>query len=352
MPDSSVELMEVTGVIISNALDVQIRHFCCPKPANDELVVKVELCGICTPEQRVYRGTKAVYPYWGGHELCGIVQDLPSNYRGAIRRGDRVAVALMRRCGKCHACRVGLDNHCAYINPQSRLGLPSGPGGLADRIVIQPYKAFVIPSTIPAERAALAEPIACVLRSIDRAALQSGAFVAVIGAGTMGLIHTALLTLKGYQVFVVDDNIGSYGQALAAGASHVGPISDLSSLTTTKAFNGGWGFDAMFCTRSGPHAIEGAVSAMARGGRIVLYQSIQDSAAITLDANLFHYRELQLIGTIAQTERDFAGAIQTLTDHSAKFDFLRVEVVSMERSAEAYKRSIQPQINRVLIDFR
>ena len=48
-------------------------------PPTHSILVKVNMCGICTSEQRVFKGTaNKPYPYWGGHELFGCVEKIIS----------------------------------------------------------------------------------------------------------------------------------------------------------------------------------------------------------------------------------------------------------------------------------
>ncbi|MEP9387673.1 medium chain dehydrogenase/reductase family protein [Mesorhizobium sp. KR9-304] len=322
-----------------------------PVDASD-VGVRVELCGICTPEQRVYKGTKPTYPYWGGHELSGTVAFLPQESRTELQVGDRVAILLMRRCGECRACRSGLDNHCAYLHPEARSGLPQGPGGFADLLAVPAYKVFAVPQHLPAGRIALIEPVACVSRGVGRARAKAGETVAVIGGGTMGLLHTILLAIRGCAVHVFDDDEVTHGAALAAGATAAGPLSQLSDPKWVEATTDGWGFDCVFCTRFGADAVTSAIAVAARGARIVLYQSIPDTDQLSISANFLHYREIELIGSVAQSAADVAAAIDIMGRRHDRFDALNIEIMPASSARDAFERALDPRVNRVMIDFR
>ncbi|MBV8190006.1 MAG: alcohol dehydrogenase catalytic domain-containing protein [Alphaproteobacteria bacterium] len=342
----------VDAIVVSGPRAVRTERLFIPGPNADQLIVKVELCGLCTPEQRVYRGNRATYPYWGGHELCGVLEHVPPALDRTLRVNARVAVGLMRRCGQCAACRAGLDNHCAYLHPEPRDLLPIGPRGLSDRLVVAPSMVFPVPDTLPAEKVALAEPVACSLHSVRQAAPRKGETALVIGGGTMGLIHIVLLTLRDCRVFVVDDDAATASACEAAGASFLGPFAVLDELGPLASLTQGWGHDVVVCTRFGARAIEAASRVAARGGRIVLYQSIDGADEVRLSANLLHYRELQLIGTIAQTSADITAAIELLAAHADRFDCLSVETIPVTQPQKAFECAIQPQVNRVMLDFR
>ncbi|WP_348630166.1 medium chain dehydrogenase/reductase family protein [Rhizobium sp. CIAT894] len=344
--------MEVRGLVITCPRKVEEWTLSVPLAVSSEVGVRIELCGLCTPEQRVYRGAKPTYPYWGGHELSGTIVSLPDDVPDGLRVGDRVAVLLMRRCGQCRACRLGLDNHCAYLNPKARGGVPQGPGGLANFVGVPAYQVFSVPSFLAPERAALVEPVACVARGINRARAKAGDTVAVIGGGTMGLLHSILLTTKGCDVYLFDDDVATHGPVMSTGAHATGSVHSLSDPKLVERLTDGWGFDCIFCTRFGVRGIQGAIAAASRGARIVLYQSIPTPDLLSVGANFLHYREIELIGTIAQSADDVRNAIRTIVEHAARFDVLQVNLWPSSNAQEAFEQALDPRVNRVMLDFR
>lgn len=350
--DRNSNEIDLDAIVISAPRSVRTEQLVLPGPRKHELVVRIELCGLCTPEQRVYRGAKPTYPYWGGHEVCGILEYVPPGTDQRMIAGSRVVVGLMRRCGQCRACDRGLDNHCAYLEATVSDGLPAGPRGLSRRLAVPVYKAFPVPAWLPPEKAVLAEPIACVLHSILQGAPQPGDVVLVVGAGMMGLLHTVLLSIRGCRVIVVDRDATTHDAAIRAGASIFGPLKVLSDRDQLQSLTDGWGPDLVFCTRFGSWAVEAAVRVVGRGGRIVLYQSIPGGGTVALDPNDLHYREVRLIGTIAQKAGDLAGAVEVLSAHPTQFDCLRVDIIPASRPIEAFERALRPEVNRVAVDFR
>ena len=344
--------MDVSALIVTGPRAIERQRLRVPAQKESEFLIRVEYCGICTPEQRVYRGARATYPYWGGHELSGVVQALPAGYNSAIKIGDRVAVLLMRRCGHCRACRAGLDNHCAYLHPEVRQGLPRGPGGLTDLIAVPPYKVLPVSSDLPPHFTPLVEPVACVARGIGRVRPRRGDYAAVVGIGTMGLIHAWLLALAGCEVLVFDDYPGAHETADVAEVRFAGPVSSLADAERVRALTGGSGFDVICLTRFGPAAAGAALTAAARGARVLFYQSVTGPASIALDLNLVHYRELQLIGTVAQSGADAEDALRVLKGDSKLLTMLRTETRPASLPREAFESAIDPRINRVFVDLR
>ncbi|GAX45436.1 sorbitol dehydrogenase [Tolypothrix sp. NIES-4075] len=340
----------VTALIVTGKGQIEIQKFLLPEPSNDQVVIRVEMCGICTPEQRVFKGSRATYPYWGGHELAGIVEQAPTNTD--LQPGQQVAVGLMLRCGECEACRRGLNNHCAYLNQPPADNFPIGPRGFSSHVIVPSYKVFSLPTALPAEKAALTEPLACCLHSIQRARVASKDNVVVIGAGTMGLLHTIALTLQGCQVIVADNDVEKHSSAFAAGAHRVVTITELEETNILAEITSGWGPDVFFCTRGGVDAITIATNLVGRGGRVVIYQSLRENDELRLRANLLHYREIEIIGTIAQTTADLLQATRILYKHTTLFNSLTVKALPLQQALEAFETAIYGEANRIMIDFR
>ncbi|NCJ07532.1 alcohol dehydrogenase catalytic domain-containing protein [Synechococcales cyanobacterium C] len=339
----------VTGLVITAPYKATLQDIKIPCQA-DWVTVNVDLCGVCTPEQRVFRGARKTYPYWGGHELCGRVAEDRSDTLSPLAPGTPVAIALMPRCGFCEACRRGLDNHCAYLNPKPRTDLPQGPRGFSDRIIVPRYQVFPMPESINLLTGALAEPVACALRSVERGAVQPGETAVVMGSGTMGLLHVILLTLRGVRVLVFDNDVTGLERACAAGADHAGPLN--ATLTETVSdLTQGWGAQAVFCTRGGSVAIEWAIWSAARNGRVVLYQSLLDADEVRFSANDLHYREVQLVGSIAQSADNFRAAVSILSHHAPRFDSIQRLVFPSTQGEEALGCALSPEFNRVLLAF-
>src|SRR5918999_2855993 len=102
----------------------------------------------------------------------------------ALAPGDRVVVANSAPCGACPYCEAGRENLCERITYLS--------GAFAERLLVPAAivarNAHRVPAEVPAERAALAEPLACALHAAARSGTEPGATVAVLGAGAQGAL--------------------------------------------------------------------------------------------------------------------------------------------------------------------
>jgi len=343
--------IKTKAVIVNSPFQASFDEVILSVPQNHNLIVQIELCGICTPEQRVFKGTSDKnYPYWGGHELFGNIIEV-LNPTSKFKVGDRIAVSLMDRCGVCKFCLSGLDNHCAYVNPvHPYADNYSGPRGFSCFLSIPEAKAFSLSDSLPSKYAALIEPVACVMRSIKSSNPKNNN-IGVVGAGTMGLIHAVILKSFGYNVFIFESRAEDLTKAEKAAISGICEISSLCKekiMEVTKSE----GISAFFCTRYGVKSINDAIKSVNRGGDVILYQSISTENNITIDANFVHYNEISVKGTIAQTKTDFLDSIKYMQEKFEVFDCLTIEKIPASNPKSAFNKALDLSINRVQMDFR
>lgn len=92
---------------------IEVREVPIPPFKEDELLIKVAYCGICTLEQRLYTGEREIhYPIVPGHEASGVVVEVGKGVVTNVKRGEHVALDLVNRCYACAACLRGETNLC------------------------------------------------------------------------------------------------------------------------------------------------------------------------------------------------------------------------------------------------
>ena len=181
-----------------------------PAPAPGEVVLRTDAAGICASDLRVYRGEKhAAAGVIPGHEITGTVGAVGEGVDD-VAPGERVAVYPIVACGRCDFCRRGLRNRCGS---RRTLGYDLD-GGIAEYVrlpapIVGQGQLMPVPDGVPAERAAMTEPTACVLNSLESCRFRAGAAVAIIGAGPMGLTHIILARALGAGAIVVAEPVAS-----------------------------------------------------------------------------------------------------------------------------------------------
>jgi L-iditol 2-dehydrogenase len=246
-----------------------------------------------------------------GHEVVGTVVEVGPGVRG-FRAGDRVAAPHHVACGECDACRSGSEPLCAAFRENQLT-----PGGFSDLVRVGERAVrealYGLPDHLSDEAAVFLEPGACVLRGLYRSGLGAGtilgATVAVLGAGSMGLLH--LLLLKALwpplRVALVDPLPERRQKALALGADAAAApgeaarqaVAGLSSDSGREALGalGARGADFVFDTAGGPAALAAALDLTRPGGTTVLFAHAAPGERAGLDLNAFFKAERRLLGT-------------------------------------------------------
>lgn len=177
-----------------------------------EVLVEVEALGICGTDVHLFTGDSAYiqhgdtrYPFVPGHEWCGTVVAIGSEV-AAVKVGERVFGHAFLSCGQCVNCARGESNLCAFRSEQ---GVKGQIDGAAAQFVRTPAaNVAVVPASVSALHATLAEPLVTVLHALDKARLQPGARMAVIGTGTLGLLAVQVAVSAGLVVDAIGINDG------------------------------------------------------------------------------------------------------------------------------------------------
>ena len=173
-----------------------------PVPKPGEALIKVVAAGICGSDIGAFRGTNGLvsYPRVIGHELAGIVESIPENNKNGIKVGDRVVVDPYLYCGHCYPCRIGRTNCCTDLKV---LGVHVD-GGMAEYYCHPADMLIKIPEGMSWEQAAMAEPLTISLHGIHRGGLKAGEYVAILGAGPIGLYAGMAAEAYGAHAIIID----------------------------------------------------------------------------------------------------------------------------------------------------
>lgn len=195
------------AIILNRPEDFSIQEIDIPEIKEDEVLIRIKTSGICTNDVRDFHGDCSYsYPRIGGHEYCGVIEKMGNAVnKDRFWEGQKVVQYIIDDCKECYYCKHGEENICEE-HPKSKIfhnpdGL-SGYGGFAEFVVAKAEDLFIYPENTSFEKMAFTEPLACVVNSINRTNIQFGDDVAVIGGGTMGLLHVILAKMKGARVIL------------------------------------------------------------------------------------------------------------------------------------------------------
>lgn len=168
------------AVFAGPGLALQLRELPDPQPAADEVVLRVERCGICSTDVHVTGSPEPLFPPGMilGHEVGGEVIAV-GRHVDQWRVGDRVIPMTSRGCAKCADCLAGCQHFCAQMRPNF--------GGYAQYMLSSAAACVPVPAGLSLADAALVEPLTVGLHGITSAPLRPGDRVLVMGAGPVGL---------------------------------------------------------------------------------------------------------------------------------------------------------------------
>ncbi len=263
-----------------------------PDPGADEVVLDVELAGICGSDLHGYRGHPGprVPPLVLGHEVVGRLD------------GDAYAVYPLIGCGECARCLAGEDNLCASW----RLIGMHRPGVFAERVAVPRRSLVPLPDGIDLERAVLVEPLACCVGAL--APHGDARSVAVLGCGPLGLLTAYLAARSGAAVTAVDPLSERRGIAERLGAASTADElepGDFDLVVDAAGFEATW---------------RAALAGVRSGGTIVML-GLGNAEATFPMAQLVR-RAIILRGQFGYTRAEFARALAILAEGDLALDWL------------------------------
>ncbi|MBI3634780.1 MAG: alcohol dehydrogenase catalytic domain-containing protein [Candidatus Rokubacteria bacterium] len=237
-----------------------------PRVDADEIVVRVGLAGLCGTDVSIFTGGRPVaYPRVMGHEFLGRVETVAPGVT-RVRTGDRVVIEPNYSCGVCPLCREGNRNLCAQ---RTAVGIDVD-GGFAELVRVPARCAWPVPAGVSDDDALLTEPLAVVVRAVERGAPRAGQTAAVVGAGTLGLLALQTLRARGVRVLVVGRSARRLPLARELGADAVHALADGPPESAARTFSGREGVDLVVETAGTPEAVDQALVLVRPGGRVVL----------------------------------------------------------------------------------
>ena len=295
------------AAVVYGKNEIRIAEVPRPRPGKGEVVVKVRASGVCATDVKILggAGTPAELPAILGHEVAGTVAELGAGAgETGLHVGQRVAVYPIAACGECLYCRRGRNSLCLHEH-----GLGHGDdGGFAEFVRI-PAEIVALGGVIdvgdmPFDLAAMIEPVSCCLAAAEQCGTKAGDTVVVVGAGPLGLLHTAVSKALGARVVCIDMNEARLASALRLGAMKVvnpekedaaAVVRDLTEV----------GADVVIAAVGIPQVMESYLPLVRNGGVFNVFGGTPRGEMMTVDPRWIHYGEITLTGTFASSVKQF-----------------------------------------------
>lgn len=286
---------------------VEVRDVPKPSPGPGEALVRVEASTICGSDLKILHGEypATTFPHVPGHEWSGEVVEVGAGVE-RLSPGDRVAAEPHVGCGECDRCMEGLYNLCEHYGEADRGHAHVGfttDGGLAEHVAVDTRALHVLPDSLTYEEGAFCEAAGVALYAIERAGIQGGDDVVVIGPGAIG--HCAVQVARNAgadSVVLTGTREARLAPARDLGADHavnVGEVDDVVAHVTDLL---GGRPDLVVELAGTESAGRQAVELARRGGRVVLAGATSPGRELRVDLQEIVVGHKDIYGSVANPE--------------------------------------------------
>lgn len=270
-----------------------------PSPEPGEVLVEIKAVGICGSDVHGMDGStgRRIPPIIMGHEASGVIVETGKGITG-WEIGDRVTFdSTIYRLDDWYT-RSG---HYNLSDNRMVLGVSCGDfkrdGAFAQYVTIPAHILYKIPDNVTFEQAAMVEPVAVALHSINLSGAKINDVAVVFGSGMIGLFIVQLLKQAGCRVIAVDMLPEKLEMARKAGADHVFDAASDNIPDEIRKLTDNRGADLAFEAVGITPTIQAAVNSLRKGGTLVLVGNL--SPVIELPLQKVVTRELVVKGSCA-----------------------------------------------------
>lgn len=285
-----MKALSLTGVGEARVVDV-------PEPVkpSGDLLLKVEMVGLCGSDLNSYRGKNPLvtYPRVLGHEIAATILEGTSE----LPSGTRVSVSPYTSCGACPSCHRGRENACR--NNQT-FGVQRD-GAVTERIVVPASKVY--PSILPLKSLCLVEPLTVGVHAVARGRVTAADTVAIFGCGGVGLGAIAGSAFRGARTIAIDLDDDKLEIARLAGATDLINSGKDDVRERLRELTSGDGPDVMIEAIGLVETFQLAVEEVAFTGRVVYIGYAKEPVAY--ETRLFVQKELDILGSRNALPEDF-----------------------------------------------
>ena len=330
-------------VVSAGSIDVVTART--PRPGPHEALVMTTLAGICGSDTHAAQGRHPFIslPYHPGHEVVGLVAETGADVT-SVRPGQRVTVEPTLPCWQCKMCRTDRPNLCERLQ---FFGCGWQQGGMANYFTVPANRLHAVPDELDDVTAALIEPMSTPVHAVRTAGDVAGKAIAVIGAGTIGLLLVAVLRARNARRIVVTDMLPSKrNRALTLGADAVVDAASADveqQIRTALAESADVVFD---CVAVEP-TVRTSVRLASKGGTVVIVGV--PSRDVTVPLPIIQDHQIRIQGSATYLARDYDESIDLLRDGKIRTADIVTATRPLEAVAEAFHLSSSGEEVKVLL---
>jgi L-iditol 2-dehydrogenase len=340
----SPEKMRVA--VMYDADDIRIEERPLPQLEHGDVLVRTAASGICSGDLVPWYVQRKA-PFVFGHEPAGTVVAVGDD--APFEVGERVFAHHHAPCFECDLCRSG-----AYVQCATWRSTFLDPGGMAEYFRVPRANArdtLRLPGSMSFLDGSLVEPLACVVKSLRRAAPGGLAdtTVYVVGLGVMGLMHAALARHLGARVVASDfiEARRDAGRALGAEAT----FEPARAIEAVADATGGRGPAIVICCPGSSAALSHAIGAAAPAGTVVMFAPLPPGEAFAFDQTGAYFRDLTLVASYSCGPDDTAEALRLIGEGVVTPERIGATATPFPGVPEAYRAMREERTVKAIVTF-
>jgi len=318
-----------------------------PQLKTDEVLVRVQVVGLCQSDIKKIRYPLHEPPRIFGHETAGIIETVGDRVTD-WQVGQRVVVMHHIPCMHCNYCLNENFSMCeTYKNITTTAGFAPSGGGFAEYVkvpghIVRNGGLIPIPENVTFEQASFVEPTNCCLKAVKKAQVAPGQTVLVVGAGPIGLMFVMLVKYFGGRAIATDLLPSRIEKALSVGAEAAFDARDPDLSAKIKAVTGGMGVDTSLLAVPSEKAFFQALEATRKGGKILFFAEFPDEVEIPINPNILYRKEIDLMGSYSSSFRLQSLSADIVFNQRIDVDALISDRYPLQNLAAAVELAVKP----------
>ena len=319
---------------------VEIQNISNPELGANDILVKMQACGICGSDVEKVFGEYGQPSMRLGHEPSGIILEIGNDVKN-FKKGDRVFTHHHVACysENCHECSHGNETMCSQYY-QSNLN----PCGLSEEYIVPEWNIkhggiLKLPDTMSYEEAAMIEPLACCIRTWNKFKFQKNDSVVILGTGPTGVMHAMLAKYFGLgKIFCLDRNEFRLNFTNKLGFITINSnATDISDKIKSETENRG--ADIVIVATGNLIALKNSFTYVRKGGTVVLFGVPSKGEIIDIDMSNVYSKEITLVTTYAASDYDTKSALELISSGNIDVKSLITHKYSLDESMKAFQHA-------------
>jgi L-iditol 2-dehydrogenase len=340
------------ALLLSAYKQLDIVDMPAPKPAPDELLIRIRACGICGSDVHGYDGStgRRLPPVVMGHEAAGVVEAVGSAVE-SFRAGDRVTFDSTVYCGKCFYCLRGQINLCDH---REVIGVSTPAfrrmGAFAEFVTVPARIAYALPDNLTFAHAALIEAVSVAVHAVSLTPVAMEDTAVIVGAGMIGLLTLQAVRQAGAgRVFVLDVDDTRLELARRLGATETFNSRNADVVPQILALTMGRGADVALECAGATAPVKLALDSVRKGGTVTLIGNVAPTIELGLQSTVT--RQIRLQGSCASSG-EYPACISLMSRGAIQVEPLISAVVPLEDGASWFHRLYErePGLLKVVLE--